>query len=280
MEAIDRYKPSPDEGKLTGKVLIITGSTQGLGEAFALRSAYLGAAGIVIVGRNRANGEQVARAVEQIGPHSLFVEADLSSEQDCHNVIAATDERFGRIDGLVNSAGITSRGTLDDTSVTLWDHHFALNVRAPFLLIQGATRIMRREAIHGSIVNIITMASHVGEPVLTPYTASKAALATMTKNVAYQLQPYRIRVNGLNIGWTDTPAEHAVQMASGQPADWLEQDGPMQPFGRLQRPEDIAPMVTFLLSDLASMVTGSVMDWDQTINGAYGAHIAFENIVK
>jgi NAD(P)-dependent dehydrogenase (short-subunit alcohol dehydrogenase family) len=276
LNALDRYKPSPDEGKLTGKVVIVTGSTQGLGEAFAIRSAYLGAKAIVICGRNREKGEQVASTLRQIDAESLYVEADLTKEQDCRKIVQACDERFGRVDGLVNSAGVSTRGTLDDTTVDLWDRLFALNVRAPFLLIQEATRIMRREKIHGSIVNIITMASYGGEPVLTPYSPSKAALAVMTKNVAFQLQPYHIRVNGLNIGWTDTPGEHIIQQSTGQPADWLEKSDPTRPFGRLLRPEDISPMVTFLLSDLSSMVTGSVIDWDQTIHGPYGEHVKFE----
>jgi NAD(P)-dependent dehydrogenase (short-subunit alcohol dehydrogenase family) len=178
-----------------------------------------------------------------------------------------------RVDGLVNAAGLSTRGTLDDTTVELWDRLFAVNARAPFLLMQQAARLMRRDGRGGSIVNIITMASHGGEPVLTAYSASKGALVTLTRNAGYQLQPGRIMVNGLNIGWTATEGELRIQTSSGQSADWLEDADTSRPLGRLLRPDDIAPMVTYLLSDAAQMVTGSVIDFDQTVHGPYGEHV-------
>src|SRR5689334_6401337 len=165
--------------RLTGKVLVVTGSTQGLGAAIARRAVALGAAGIVVCGRDRARGEAVRDELAASGCEAIFVAADLAEPDDCRALIAACDERFGRLDGLVNAAGLSSRGTLDDTSVELWDRLFAINARAPFLLMQEAARVMRREGAGGSVVNIITMASHGGEPVLTGYSASKAALAAL-----------------------------------------------------------------------------------------------------
>jgi NAD(P)-dependent dehydrogenase (short-subunit alcohol dehydrogenase family) len=256
--------------RLDGKVVVVTGSTQGLGAAIARRAAELGAAGVVVTGRDRERGERVCedlRATPGTVPTVAFVQADLSEVEDCRRIIAACDERFGRIDGLVNAAGLSTRGTLDDTSVELWDRLFAVNVRAPFLLTQGAARLMRRGGGGGSVVNIITMASHGGEPALMAYSASKGALATLTRNLGNALRPDRIRVNGLNIGWTATDGEHGVQTAVGQPEDWLAEADAGAALGRLLRPGDIAPMVTHLLSDAASMVTGSVMDFDQTVLG-------------
>jgi NAD(P)-dependent dehydrogenase (short-subunit alcohol dehydrogenase family) len=253
--------------RLDGNVVVVTGSTQGLGAAVAARVAQLGAAGVVITGRDRERGERVR---DSLGTDALFVAGDLSVEADCRAVIAACAERFGRLDGLVNAAGLSLRGTLEDTSVELWDLLFAVNVRAPFILIQEAARLMDG----GSVVNIITMASHGGEPVLTAYAASKGALATLTRNLGYSLQPKRIRVNGLNIGWTATEGEHGVQTGTGQAADWLADADAGRPFGRLLRPDDIAPAVTYLLSDAARMVTGSVIDFDQTVLGPYGEHMA------
>jgi NAD(P)-dependent dehydrogenase (short-subunit alcohol dehydrogenase family) len=256
--------------RLDGKVLVVTGGTQGLGAAVARRAARLGAAGIVLCGRDRERGEAVR---DELEADALFVAADLVDPASCATIIAACDDQFGRVDGLVNAAGLSSRGTLDDTTPELWDRLFAVNARAPFLLMQQAARLMRRGGHGGSIVNIITMASHGGEPVLTAYSASKGALATLTRNAGYQLQPDRIRVNGLNIGWTATEGEDRVQAATGQPVGWLEDADASRPFGRLLRPEDIAPMVTYLLSDAAQMVTGSVIDFDQTVHGPYGAHV-------
>jgi NAD(P)-dependent dehydrogenase (short-subunit alcohol dehydrogenase family) len=263
-----------DAQRLTGKVIVITGSTQGLGAAIARRAVALGAAGIVVCGRDRARGAAVRDELAALGCEALFVAADLADAQACRDVIRACSERFGCLDGLVNAAGLSSRGTLDDTSAELWDRLFAVNARAPFLLMQEAARVMRRAGRGGSVVNVITMASHGGEPVLTGYSASKAALAALTRNAGYQLQPDRIRVNGLNIGWTATEGEHAVQTGEGRPDDWRAAADASRPFGRLLTPEDIAPMVTYLLSDAACMVTGSVIDFDQTVHGPYGEHVA------
>ena len=261
------------EQRLNGKVLIVTGSTQGLGAEIARRAARLGAAGIVICGRAGDRGEAVREELEGLGSEAVFVEADLAQAEPPVAVVGACDERFGRLDGLVNAAGLSTRGTLDDTTVELWDRLFAVNVRAPFLMMQQAARLMRQGSTGGSIVNIITMSSHGGEPVLTAYSASKSALATLTRNAGYQLKPDRIRVNGLNIGWTATEGEHAVQTDTGQPAEWLAAADASRPLGRLLRPDDIAPMVTYLLSDAARMVTGSVIDFDQTVHGPYGEHV-------
>jgi NAD(P)-dependent dehydrogenase (short-subunit alcohol dehydrogenase family) len=113
------------------------------------------------------------------------------------------------------------------------------------------------------------MSSHGGQPFLTAYSSSKGALATLTKNTALGLRPLRIRVNGINMGWADTPGEHAIQQRDGRPSDWLDAAAPAQPFGRLLRPSDIAGLATWLLSDAAEMMTGSVIDFDQTVMGAY-----------
>jgi NAD(P)-dependent dehydrogenase (short-subunit alcohol dehydrogenase family) len=260
--------------RLDGKVVLVTGSTQGLGAAIAARAARLGAAGVVVTGRERERGDRVREDLAATGAEALFVAGDLAREEDCRAIVAACAERFGRLDGLVNAAGLSLRGTLDDTSVALWDLLFAVNVRAPFVLIQEAARLMRRNGTGGSVVNIITMASHGGEPVLMAYSASKGALATLTRNAGYSLQPDRIRVNGLNIGWTATEGEHGVQTATGQADDWLAEADASRPLGRLLRPDDIVPMVTYLLSDASGMVTGSVIDFDQTVHGPYGAHVA------
>jgi NAD(P)-dependent dehydrogenase (short-subunit alcohol dehydrogenase family) len=225
------------EQRLDGRVLVVTGSTQGLGAEIARRSARLGAAGIVICGRHSDRGEAVREQLEGLGAEAAFVEAQLEQPEPPVAVVRVCEERFGRLDGLVNAAGLSTRGTLDDTSVELWDRLFAVNVRAPFLLMQHAARLMRRGGRGGSIVNIITMSSHGGEPVLTAYSASKSALATLTRNAGYQLQPDRIRVNGLNIGWTATEGEHGVQTDTGQPADWLAGADASRPLGRLLRPD-------------------------------------------
>lgn len=254
---------------LADKVVIVTGGTQGLGEGIARHLAELDAAGLVICGRNQANGQRVAAALTELGSPSLYVPADLAQEADCRQVVRACDERFGRVDGLVNAAGLTTRGTLDDTSVELWDRMFAVNTRAPFLLMQEAVRLMKRAGRGGSIVNILSMSSYGGQPFITAYCASKGALATLTKNTANGLRFDRVRVNAINMGWTATDAEHEVQKAMGQPDNWLELADARMPFGRLLRPRDIAALTAYLLSDDAEMMTGAIIDLDQNVMGGY-----------
>ena len=120
--------------RLDGKIIIVTGSTQGVGAAIASHCAEQGAAGLVICGRNEENGKAVAGAIDQCPVE--FLRADFEHVADCRKVVRHCDERFGRVDGLVNAAAITTRGTLDETSVELWDQLFAINARAPFLLTQ------------------------------------------------------------------------------------------------------------------------------------------------
>ncbi len=251
---------------LTGKVAVVTGGTQGLGEAIARLFAARGAEAVVICGRNNERGQAVA---ESLGVRARFVAADLSRVEDCRRVIAEADRVFGRLDALVNAAAITDRGTILDTSPALFDAMFAVNVRAPFFLMQDAARLMRRDSVAGTMVNIQSMSAHGGQSFITAYCASKGALATLTKNVAFSLMPDRIRVNGLNIGWMDSPGEAAIQAKyHDADPDWLAEAEAKQPFGRLIKPDEVARAVAYLASDESGLMTGSVIDFDQQVVGA------------
>lgn len=253
---------------LAGKVILVTGATQGVGESVARAAAESGAAGLVLTGRSQARGEAVAKDISKTCP-AIFVAADLADPAATRRVVSEGAKKFPTIHGLVNAAGLTDRGTIFDTSVELWDLLYAVNVRAPFILTQEIATRLRDQKTPGSIVNIITMSSHGGQPFLTAYSSSKGALATLTKNTANALRKQRIRVNGLNIGWMDTPGEHAIKKLEGQPDNWLEIAEKSQPFGRLLKPKDAAVLAVYLLSDSAELVTGSVIDVDQNVMGAY-----------
>ena len=254
---------------LEGKVAIVTGSTQGLGEAVAHLFADRGAAGIVVTGRNIAKGEKVTAALAAKGVKAVFVAADLSTMADTRRIVAEADRAFGRVDILVNSAGITDRGTIWDTEPDLFDAMFAVNVRAPFFLMQDALTVMRREKVEGSIVNIISMSGHGGQSFITAYCASKGALITLTKNVAYSVLNHRIRVNGLTIGHMNTPGEDRIMKTyHGAEEGWLEEAQKQKPFGRLLEPDEVARAVAFLSSAESGMMTGSIVDFDQQVLGA------------
>jgi len=255
--------------QFAGKVAVVTGGTQGLGEAVARMFAARGAAGIVICGRNAKRGKDVAASLTEAGTSTVFVKADLGEVADCRKVIAAADKTFGKVDVLVNVAALTDRGTILDTSPELFDRMFAVNVRAPFFLIQEAAKIMRREKIEGTVVSILSMSGHGGQPFIAAYSASKGALAVLTKNAAFALMPDRIRLNGLNIGWMDTPGEHTIQLRyHTDDADWLAKAEKGQPFGRLLKPAEVARAVAYLASDESGLMTGSIIDFDQQVLGA------------
>lgn len=254
---------------LEGKVAVVTGSTQGLGEAIANLFAERGVAGLVIAGRNAKNGARVKAALEAKGVKTLFVAADLARVEDAEKIIAAADKAFGRVDILVNAAGITDRGSIWDTQPELFDAMFAVNVRAPFFLMQHALKVMKREKIEGSIVNIISMSGHGGQSFITAYSASKGALITLTKNVAYSVMNHRIRVNGLTIGWMDTPGEDRIMKTyHGAEDGWLKEAEKNRPFGRLLKADEVARSVAFLASAESGLMTGSIVDFDQQVLGA------------
>jgi NAD(P)-dependent dehydrogenase (short-subunit alcohol dehydrogenase family) len=254
---------------LNDKVYLVTGGTSGIGEGAAMAFARAGAAGVVFCGRNEERGASVKAALEEAGTCALFVPADMAEEADCRKVVRICDETFGRLDGLVNAAGTSDRGTLDNTTVEQWDWIFAVNVRAPFIMSQESVRVMKRDGHGGAIVNIISMSGHGGQPFLTPYCASKGALANLTKNIAHGLRHDRIRVNGIMLGWADTPGSHVVQRKEGKPADWLLHAEKAQPFGRLVKIRDVANLTTFLVSDRCGVMTGALIDLDQNVMGAY-----------
>ena len=254
---------------LRDKVVLVVGGTVGLGAAVARAAAREGAA-VVVTGRRPDRGEQLVGELTDAGASAAYVQGDVGDPDQARAMVEATVERFGRIDCLVNCAGLTTRGSLLDTTPELFDEHVAVNLRAPFFTMQAAVRDMVRRAEPGTIVNVITMSSHGGQPYLAPYSASKGGLVTLTRNAAHAHRFDRIRINGLNIGWTETEGEDAVQREfHGAGDDWAERAAAELPMGRLGQVDEIADAVVFLLSDRSGVVTGSVIDWDQTVPGAY-----------
>jgi NAD(P)-dependent dehydrogenase (short-subunit alcohol dehydrogenase family) len=264
---------SEDTSKqFAGKVCVVTGGTQGLGETTARLFAKRGAAGLVLCGRQWEKGEAVARELAGAGVPTLFVKADLGKVEDCRKVIADADAQFGKIHVLVNAAASTDRGSIIDTTQERFDTMFAINVRAPFFLIQDTLKVMLREKIRGAIVNIASMSSHGGQPFISAYCASKGALVTLTKNVAYTVMRNRIRVNALNLGWMASPGEDRIMKTyHGAQDGWLREAEARQPFGRLISMEEAARAVAYLASDESGLMTGSIIDFDQSVAGAYDA---------
>jgi NAD(P)-dependent dehydrogenase (short-subunit alcohol dehydrogenase family) len=256
-------------GLLDGKVVLINGGTQGVGGASA-RAAVREGAQVVVTGRRVDAGKRFAAELEELGGDVRFVQTDMADPQQARRSVTRTVEEFGRIDGLCNAAGITTRGTLLDTTPELFDTHIAVNLRGPFFAMQAAAADMVERGTAGSIVNIISIAEHGGQGYLAPYVAAKAGLAGLTRNSAYAHRWDRIRINGLNIGWTESEGEAQTQRSFHQADDdWATEAAKRVPMGKLGQPDEIAEMVVLLLSPRSGVVTGSVIDWDQIVIGGF-----------
>lgn len=256
-------------GALDGKVVLINGGTQGVGGA-AARAAVREGAQVVVTGRRVETGQRFAAELEALGGDVRFVATDMADPDQARRSVTRTVEEFGRIDGMCNAAGITTRGTLLDTTPELFDTHIAVNLRGPFFAMQAAVADMVGRKAGGSIVNILSIAMHGGQSYLAPYVAAKAGLAGLTRNAAHAHRWHRIRINGLNIGWTETEGEARTQRLFHQAdTDWADKAAESQPMGRLGQPDEIAEMVVLLLSPKSGVVTGSVIDWDQIVIGGH-----------
>jgi NAD(P)-dependent dehydrogenase (short-subunit alcohol dehydrogenase family) len=251
---------------MKGRVVVVTGSTQGIGLAIARAAASAGAQAVVVTGRDAAKG--AAAEVERCGAANLFVSADLEDPGAPDEIFDAALKRFGQVDALANSAALTDRGSLAEADRRLWDRLFAVNARAPFFLMQRLVNHLRGRGAPGSIVNILSVHAHGGAPSLAVYASTKAALAGLTKNAAHAHRFDRIRVNGINLGWVDTPAERHMQAVTlGKGEGWRDAAAATMPFRRLMTPEDVARLSLFLMSDDSEPMSGALLDYAQFVFG-------------
>jgi NAD(P)-dependent dehydrogenase (short-subunit alcohol dehydrogenase family) len=252
---------------LNGTVSVVTGSTSGIGRGIAEHFASLGST-VVVHGIDPAGGVETVSRVNAAGRDAAYFDGDLTSEGVCRDLIRFAVERFGGLDILVNNAADTGRGDLEHIPVARWDRIIAVNLRAPFILLQAAIGPMKARG-GGSIVNIGSVLAYVGEPKLGAYSVSKGGLMTLTRNAAALLGCYRIRVNQINVGWTLTEGERRVKREEeGKADDWVEKAVATRPFGRLLTPADIAYAASFFASRESECVTGSVLDLEQYPPGA------------
>ncbi len=250
------------------KVIIVTGAASGIGLAIARQAVEDGAGALILTDRD---GPGCDKAVADLkGDTELFaVVADLEDVGAPSVIATAARDRFGRIDGLANAAGLTTRGSVLNGTVANWDHLFNVNARAVFFLMQAAVADMRVRSAAGSIVNILSMNAHCGIPDLAIYSASKAAVATLTRNAANAHMADRIRVNAINLGWVATPAEQRMQAeVLGRGAGWLAEAQEKMPLGRLVTAEETARLAVFLLGEASVPMSGAVIDFEQKVAGA------------
>lgn len=250
---------------------LITGGTQGLGLAIARQLAAEGCRALVLCGRDAEKGGRAAgELADATGANVRFVACDVGDVAACSRLVETSAEMVGPLNGLVNAAAACDRGSLIDTTPDVWAHLMNVNARGPFFVMQAFVRQALEARLAASIVNIVSMVIHCGQSYLAPYSASKAALANITRNTAQAHRRDRIRCNAIACGWMDTPGEHATQKTwHDAPDNWLAAAESAQPFGRLVKPGDVAPLATYLLSPRSGVMTGAIIDHDQNVAGAY-----------
>lgn len=245
---------------LEGKVILVTGSSSGIGYAIAHRLIADGASVVV----HGLDPDQVRASCERLGTSAVGVAGDLSEASTPARLVDSTVQTCGRIDGLVNNAGIYPRHVFGTTTADFFDHVFAINTRAPLLCAEAAIRAFRRQNGGGTMVTIGSINAYSGQSDLTVYSMSKGALATMTRNLADAVGPEGIRANCLNAGWTFTDTEDETQRREGRPAGWeRELSGQFAPTGRIMRPDEVAAHVAFWLSDDSAPASGQVYEVEQ-----------------
>lgn len=252
---------------LAGKVVVVTGAASGIGQAITRLAAAEGVGALVLVDRD---GPGVLRMAEEVSGVvvAASVVADLADIGAPAVIAAAATQRFGRIDGLVNAAGLTTRGSFVTGTPDVWDQLFAVNARAAFFLMQAAIMDMQKRQSAGSIVNILSMNAHCGIPDLAIYAATKGALATLTRNAAHAHMADRIRVNGINLGWVATETERRVQAQLGHGPEWFDEVAAAQPLGRLVTAAECARLAVFLLGEASVPMSGAIVDFEQKVAGA------------
>lgn len=248
------------------QAVIVTGAASGIGAAIARVLSAEGVGGLILTDRDAGGLARVASGLQ--GPVGTVV-ADLADSAAAGAIAAAAVARFGRIDGLVNAAGLTTRGSFVTGNAEIWDQLFAVNARAGFLLMQAAIADMTRRGVGGAIVNILSMNAHCGIPELAIYAGTKGAMVTLTKNAAHAHMADRIRVNGINLGWVATEAEDRIQAETlGKGAGWQDAAAAALPLGRLVTAEECARLAVFLLSEASIPMTGAILDLEQKVAGA------------
>src|SRR5437867_81935 len=240
--------------KLQNKVAIVTGASKGIGAAIAKHLAAEGAAVVVNYAASQDGAEKVVAEISRTGGKAIAVQADVAKKRDIERLFDKTIEAFGRLDILVNNAGIYEMAPLESVTEEHFHKHFNLNVLGLILATQEAVKHFGPEG--GSVVNTSSIVSTWGVPGGSVYSATKAAVDAVTRSLAKELGPRKIRVNSINPGMVETEGTHSAGIIE---SDFRKQTEATTPLGRIGQPQDIAPAVVFLASSDSSWITGETL---------------------
>lgn len=237
---------------LRGKRVIISGASSGIGLETA-RQLVDGGAELGLIART---AEPLAGAVDELGSAAWARVVDVADPDSIRGLAEEAADRWGALDGLVNNAGMAPMATLDETGIDLWDETFAVNVRGPFLLCHELGGMLR-QGQGSAVVNVSSTLAVKAIPGMAAYNASKAALNQLTRSLALEWAP-TIRVNAVMPAVVDTP----IHASRGMTSEQVQEMGGIHPLGRVGQSADVAAMITFLLSDAASWMTGAIIPVD------------------
>jgi 3-oxoacyl-[acyl-carrier protein] reductase len=251
---------NPNTKKLDGKVAVVTGASKGIGAAIAKHLAAEGAAVVINYSSSKSGADKVVDEITKRGGKAIAVQADVAKKKDIDRLFAETKKTFGRLDILVNNAGVFEFLPLEQVTEEHFHRHFDINVLGLLLAIQEATKYFGPEG--GSVINISSSASVSAPAVASVYSATKAAVDTITKSLAKELGPRKIRVNAINPGMVET---EGVREGGFLGSDFQKMFEAQSALGRIGQPGDIAPAVVFLASPDAGWITGETL----IISGGY-----------
>ncbi|HEY5954279.1 MAG TPA: glucose 1-dehydrogenase [Terrimicrobiaceae bacterium] len=235
--------------KLENKVAIVTGASKGIGAAISKALAAEGAAVVVNYSSSREAADKVVADITAVGGRAIAVQANVSKQEEIERLFAETSKAFGRLDVLVNNAGIYVAGPIGTITEESFHQHFNLNVLGLILASQEALKYFGAEG--GTIVNVSSVVAKLNPPGITVYCATKGAVDAVTRSFSRELADRKIRVNSVNPGLIATEGVHAAGFVSEDPSA-------SSPLGPVGKPEDIAPIVVFLASDDSRWINGEV----------------------
>ncbi len=247
-------------GKNTHKLTaLVTGASSGIGKATAIRLAKEGI-NLSLIGRNKKALQETADLVTETGSEALVLPTDVTKEDETKKCIEETVDHFGRLDILVNAAGIIGTGTIENTTLEAWDTMFNINLRSVFHLMQLAVPHLKKT--HGSIVNVSSVTGLRAFPGILAYCVSKAGVDQLTRCAALELAEKGIRVNAVNPGVVRTNLHLRGGMDKNAYEMFLKRSKETHPLGRVGKPEEIAELILFLASPRAGWITGTTISID------------------
>ncbi len=240
--------------KLEGKVAVVTGASKGIGASIAKHLAAEGAAVVVNYASSKAGADKVVAEIVKHGGRAVAVHADVSKQADVQRLFAETKKVFGKLDILVNNAGIYKFAPLSEVTPEHFHQQFDLNVLGLLLATQEATKLFGPAG--GSVINISSVVATKALPNISVYSATKAAVNSITRGLAVELGPRKIRVNAINPGMVETEGTHSAGITESEMRNQTEAQTPL---GRIGQPQDIAPAAVFLASSDSGWITGETL---------------------